>query len=149
MKRTGDGRRRYDWSEIQRYYNDGNSVRKCIRRFGFSRGAWHKAIKRGDFKTRPSGLPISHLLAKAKGRSNIKRRLIAAGLLENRCEECGLTEWLGERLTVQIDHINGVKADYRLENLRMLCPNCHSQTETYGQLNSKRLRGLQDRGRVL
>jgi 5-methylcytosine-specific restriction endonuclease McrA len=58
-------------------------------------------------------------------------------LLENRCQECGLTEWLGEPLTVQIDHINGVRTDYRLENLRMLCPNCHSQTETHGIRNRR------------
>jgi 5-methylcytosine-specific restriction endonuclease McrA len=41
-------------------------------------------------------------------------------------------------LTVQIDHINGVRDDHRLENLRMLCPNCHSQTATYGQRNRSR-----------
>lgn len=130
-----DGRRRYTWSEIQSYYDAGNSVSQCIARFGFSRGAWHKAVKRGEFKTRPLGRPLPELLAAAKGRSNIKRRLLAAGLSQNRCQQCGLSEWLGEPLTVQIDHINGVHDDYRLENLRMLCPNCHSQTETHGIRN--------------
>ena len=38
----------------------------------------------------------------------------------------------GKRLSIQLDHINGINDDYRLENLRMLCPNCHSLTETYG-----------------
>lgn len=144
-----DRRLRYDWSEIQRYYDGGNSLRQCIRRFGFSRGAWHKAMKRGDFKTRPLGRPIAEILATAKCRTHIKRRLLRAGLLENRCEECGISEWLGEPLTVQIDHINGVHDDYRLENLRMLCPNCHSQTETYGRLNRGRRRELQEQQAVV
>lgn len=133
-----DRRRRYDWSEVQRYYDEGHSISECIARFGFCRGAWHKALKRGDFKTRPLGRPIPELLATSTCRTNIKRRLLRADLLENRCQECGLTEWLGERLTVQIDHINGVNDDYRLENLRMLCPNCHSQTDTYGRRNRGR-----------
>lgn len=143
-----DGRRRYDWSEIQRYYNEGNSMRKCIKRFGFSLGAWHKAIRRGELKTRPLGTPLAHLLATAKGRTNVKRRLLGAGLLENRCQECGLSEWLGAPLTVQIDHINGIRGDYRLENLRMLCPNCHSQTETHG-IRNRRPKRLQESEPVL
>ena len=140
--------RRYDWSEIQRYYDEGNSVRQCMKRFGFSPGAWHKALKRAEFKTRPNGRPLPELLAAAKGRTNIKQRLLKAGLLENRCQECGLSQWLGEALAVQIDHINGVRDDYRIENLRMLCPNCHSQTDTHGARN-RRPKRLQESAQVL
>jgi hypothetical protein len=133
-------RRHYDWPTVQAFYNEGNSFYDCMRRFGFCRASWHKAVRRGEIRPRPIGRPLAELLASSNSnsRTNVKRRLIRAGLLENRCEECGLSDWLGERLTIQIDHINGVKDDYRLENLRMLCPNCHSQTDTCGRRPFKR-----------
>jgi 5-methylcytosine-specific restriction endonuclease McrA len=144
MKRTIQNvRRRYDWSLVQSYYDEGHSVRECMREFGFFAGTWDKAVKRGDVRPRAQGRPILEVLKTARCRTHIKVRLLRAGLLENKCSECGIKEWLGEPLTVQIDHINGVNHDYRLENLRMLCPNCHSQTETHGTRNRrpKRLQG--------
>ncbi|MGM9530406.1 HNH endonuclease [Intestinibacter sp.] len=52
--------------------------------------------------------------------------MINLGLKENKCEECGITEWRGKPITIQLHHINGDRSDNRVENLRMLCPNCHS-----------------------
>lgn len=63
---------------------------------------------------------------------NLKKWLLAEGILENKCVLCGLgPEWNGAPLVLQLDHINGVNNDHRVENLRILCPNCHTQTETY------------------
>lgn len=67
----------------------------------------------------------------------LKRKLIKAGLKKNECEECGLSEWRGKPLTIQLDHIDGERHNHRWENLKMLCPNCHSQTETYCGRNVK------------
>ena len=58
-------------------------------------------------------------------------------LIPYKCAICGLTEWNGKTLSLELDHINGINDDNRLENLRFLCPNCHSQTDTYGVRNSK------------
>ncbi len=94
-------------------------------------------------------MPLEELVRRGKSRGNVKGRLLRAGLLKEECSECGLTEWRGRVLVLHIDHINGQKHDHRIENLRMLCPNCHSQTPTYGGKNMKRNRRLQERGQVV
>lgn len=67
--------------------------------------------------------------------ASLKRRLINEGKLEYKCASCGINSWLGNPLSLQLHHINGVNNDHRLSNLKFLCPNCHSQTETYARKN--------------
>lgn len=62
---------------------------------------------------------------------NLKKKLYKAGVFKNECGECGISEWNGKKLVCHLDHINGISNDNRVENLRILCPNCHSQTDTY------------------
>ena len=64
--------------------------------------------------------------------THLKQRLYKAGLKIERCDWCGVGPWWrGNRLTLEMDHINGCRRDNRLENLRILCLNCHSQTSTF------------------
>ena len=63
----------------------------------------------------------------------VRRYLIERGIYE--CSECGIKEWNGRPLALQLDHINGNPHDHRLENVRWLCPNCHTQTENWGVQN--------------
>ncbi len=67
----------------------------------------------------------------------LKNRLIQCGLKINQCEECGISEWNDKPIAIELDHINGNSRDHRIENLRMLCPNCHSQTDTFRAKNIK------------
>ncbi|MGH7661181.1 MAG: HNH endonuclease signature motif containing protein [Vulcanimicrobiaceae bacterium] len=132
-------RERYDWAAVQRFYDEGHSYRECRMRFGFCAKAWDNAVKRGAIKTRDLRWPIDRVLREGAPK-NVKARLLAEGFLENRCSQCGITDWRGKHISIQIDHINGINTDNRLENLRMLCPNCHSQTETFGARNKKATR---------
>jgi 5-methylcytosine-specific restriction endonuclease McrA len=144
-----DQRRRYDWTTIQAYYDDGHTFRECKAKFGFNAASWDKARKRGDIRPRPRATPLETLLVERGGsRHTLKTRLLSEGAIINRCDLCGLREWRGKPLSMHLDHINGVSDDHRFENLRMLCPNCHSQTETYGGKNV-RLRHLQERAQVM
>ena len=69
--------------------------------------------------------------------TNLKNRLIKDGFKENKCEICGVSEWQGKPLVCQLHHKNGNHKDNRLENLQILCPNCHSQTENYCGVSKK------------
>lgn len=70
-------------------------------------------------------------------RTVLRRYVIKNNLISYKCAICGCTEWQGKTLSLELDHINGVNNDNRLENLRFLCPNCHSQTSTYGSRNQQ------------
>lgn len=78
--------------------------------------------------------PIDDLLVAGRKRSrgHLKTRLVKEGLKQNRCEICGITEWLGRPLNMELHHVNGDGDDNRLENLQLLCSNCHSQTDNWG-----------------
>lgn len=65
-------------------------------------------------------------------RKDLKRKIIKEGILEYKCSMCDISEWMNKPLSLQLDHINGINNDNRLENLRFLCPNCHTQTPTWG-----------------
>jgi 5-methylcytosine-specific restriction endonuclease McrA len=130
--------RRYDWAAVQRYYDEGHSITECQRLFGFARCTWTAAARRGDVGARPQAMPIELLLVGRRNRTHVKGRLLRAGLLVPRCDVCDIDEWRGLPLSLELHHRNGRAGDNRLENLQLLCPNCHSQTETYSGRNRPR-----------
>jgi Zn finger protein HypA/HybF involved in hydrogenase expression len=94
--------------------------------------------KRGDIH--PSSMSLNDVLVEGSrySTSALRKRLIKLGLKEEKCEECSLSEWRGLPIALELDHINGVSNDHRIDNLRMLCPNCHAQTPTWRGRNIKR-----------
>jgi len=84
---------------------------------GKGRYGSNKQLKLKDILVKDSNLSTSHL----------RKILLREGLKQNFCEICKVTQWNGKRLTCELHHKNKIRNDHRLENLQMLCPNCHSQ----------------------
>jgi 5-methylcytosine-specific restriction endonuclease McrA len=100
-----------------------------------------RAEKLNCFKPNQSGkgvpcetarLPYEHFAKKNVCGHKLKSVILRDNLLEYRCQECGLDDlWNGKKLSLHLDHIDGNNTNHDLSNLRFLCPNCHTQTETY------------------
>ena len=109
--------------------------------------AWNISIEHFDWGgARPpfrTAIPLAEILVEGSTyhRGHLKRRLLADGIKDRRCEECGQGEtWRGTRMALVLDHVNGVWNDNRLENLRILCPNCNATLDTHcGRKNKRKL----------
>ncbi len=88
----------------------------------------------GEDYVNPRKIPMDEILiedSSYKNSNNLRKRLLKEKILSAQCVICDLKEWLGKPIPLELDHINGKHTDNRIENLRMLCPNCHAQTDTY------------------
>lgn len=91
--------------------------------------------------SKPGGNPAILLCEILEGKHpqyqtfKLKNRLLKEGLKSNECEVCGTSSWCGQPIKCELHHVNGDRTDHRLENLQIICPNCHSQTDTFRALN--------------
>ncbi len=87
--------RQYDWSAIQRYYDEGHDLSECVTCFGFSKASWSQAVKRSDIRPGPRAASIERYLVVGRrtSRTHLKARLLAAGLKAPRCEGCKIEDW--------------------------------------------------------
>ena len=143
--------------EFQKLISSSTSISECCKKIGLS--VWgsngRRQIKKRcqelkidcarlstthhSHKCNPQKQEYSKILIENSEYTNmtrLKERLIRDNLLEYKCSCCGNTgEWNGKPLVLQLHHLNGVRTDKRLENLTLLCPNCHTQTDNYGAKN--------------
>lgn len=142
----------YTKEQLQQAVAESKTITNVLKLLGYpiNQGVYHRKIKASCLEfaidtshfTRKGGgsggigRPLNEILIENSPypwTATLKARLIKHGLLEYKCVHCNNTgEWLGQTLSLQLDHINGINTDNRLENLRLLCPNCHSQTDTFG-----------------
>lgn len=95
-------------------------------------GQGHLKGKTHSWNSRTPSKEIFVQESKYRGSSEkLKKRLLKEFSFEYKCAECSINSWNGKKLSLQLDHINGNNIDNRLENLRFLCPNCHSLTKTF------------------
>ena len=100
-----------------------------------------------EFDYMPSQKNGKYCSNKCQGEYSVKKRFIKDGVWHynmatylkrirgNKCEDCGITEWLGREISMHVDHIDGDRTNNTYDNLRILCPNCHSQTPTFASKN--------------
>jgi hypothetical protein len=114
-------------------------IKRKIKIFNITTTHW---LGEGHLKNRThnwtESIPLDKILIQNSSylwNAALKKKLLKANLLKYECSRCHISEWLGEKLSLQLEHKNGDHTDNRIENLCLLCPNCHSLTPTFAGKN--------------
>ena len=135
-------------SEFTELINNSSCISDVLQKLGYSTNgnSWGNKIvkermekleliftKKNKNYCNNTSIPLEQILIKDSeyNRTKLKERLIREGIKEYKCECCGISEWNGKPISLQLHHINGIHNDNRLSNLQLLCPNCHAYTDNY------------------
>jgi Zn finger protein HypA/HybF involved in hydrogenase expression len=143
--------KKYTKEQLESAMNGAHSMAEIVRRLGLNKssGTYNKVQKMLDHydikisyikrarNTKKYLLEEIFCKNSTYDRTTLRNRIIKEGILEYKCQMCKISNWNDKALSLQLDHINGIRNDNRLENLQFLCPNCHSQCETWGSKNRK------------
>jgi hypothetical protein len=119
--------------------NSSESMAHAASKLGLHFTTFKKyATNYGCYNTNQSGLGIKKNIKRRiinikdyATRSSVRKRIIKENLMPYKCIKCEISEWKGQKLSLHLDHIDGNSWNHELSNLRFLCPNCHSLTDTY------------------
>ena len=116
------------------YGCNSKTISKHIRRLGLNLSHFHSRQQSAQLARAKRNLTLIQEQFKENSlaaRKEIKKVIISCNLIPYQCAICALSSWQDKPISLHLDHINGQNNDHRLENLRFLCPNCHSQTDSY------------------
>lgn len=136
----------YSYSDILKKMDlnasSGNykTLHKVINEYQLNTKILEENRKNNNYGHPYSSRPLSEYLKEncCYPTDRLKKRLFKEGIKEEKCEICGLISWLDKEISLQLHHKDGDNTNNSLENLQILCPNCHSQTNNYAGKNAKK-----------
>ncbi len=151
MKKSWFIKNRIDDEEFIRICELSNSMSEAASKLELHFNSFKKrALELDCYQPNQSGIgirkntpkiPIEEIVVEGKypryQSYKLKQRLLNENIKINKCDECGIENWNGKTLNIELHHIDGNRSNHLLENLAMLCPNCHSQTDTFRAKNKK------------
>lgn len=140
---------RIDDSSFIQICKSSNSMAEAASRLGLHFNSFKKrAIELGCYHPNQAGIGLRKNMPKIPLKEiihdnlhphyqtyKLKQRLIQEGVKKNQCEKCGISNWNGSPLKMELHHLDGNRTNHSLNNLQMICPNCHSQTTNYRAKN--------------
>ena len=127
----------YNWLDVQNFINEGHTFADVKLKFGMCAATLTKAKNDGRLVYQTTSDMTADEFSKninrratPNDRKQLRKKLISEGLIYE-CSICNIDKWQGKKISLELDHIDGSSANNALNNLRLLCPNCHSQTPTW------------------
>jgi 5-methylcytosine-specific restriction endonuclease McrA len=119
------------------------TIKRCINELRVDTSHWTgQGHRKGSVRPVVAARPLQSILVRGSAyhSDKLRRRLIREMVFEHRCAGCRLSDWLGSKIPLELDHKDGDRSNNVLENLRLLCPNCHALTPTYRGRNARKKR---------